>query len=373
MMVMHDLVKRAKADGTPLVESEAATFVWRGRKPPKLIGDFNRWDPAQAVALEAAGPGVWAATVNFRRDAYMEYVYLFGDKSTLDPLNARQMSNGLGQTNNYFYMPEGGPSPLLQPGRGPRGRVTRQVILSRGHDLKGEFVGKRRVVYLYQPPVDEPCPLVVVYDGCDYLRLGRLPRIVDNLIAQNRIRPVALAMVAHGGPAWRGVEYACNEATTGFIVNQVLPLAHAELNLVDPQPMLGMPGAFAVMGASMGGLMALYTALRHPELFGLVLSQSGAFGLDETEMVVFDLVRDGGPKPLKIWLDVGVYDFPELIPPHRRMGALLEAKGYPVTYNEYAGGHNYTSWRNEAGRGLEALFRSAARNGRTAKGRAERA
>jgi enterochelin esterase-like enzyme len=38
------------------------------------------------------------------------------------------------------------------------------------------------------------------------------------------------------------------------------------------------------------------------------------------------------------------------------MRALLETKGYPVTYREYHGGHNYASWRNEVGQGLETLF-----------------
>jgi enterochelin esterase family protein len=55
-------------------------------------------------------------------------------------------------------------------------------------------------------------------------------------------------------------------------------------------------------------------------------------------------------------MDLGKYDFPELIPPNRRLHALLKAKGYAVTYGEYAGGHNYPAWRNEVGRGLETLF-----------------
>ncbi|MFN8374318.1 MAG: alpha/beta hydrolase-fold protein [Anaerolineae bacterium] len=33
------------------------------------------------------------------------------------------------------------------------------------------------------------------------------------------------------------------------------------------------PGAFGVLGASMGGLMALYAGLRMPALFGQVISQ----------------------------------------------------------------------------------------------------
>ncbi len=349
----HPLLKQAETAGTPLIDGEMATFVWRGHQPPRLIGDFNRWEASRALELEPAAPGVWQRTLSFPRDTYMEYAYALNGARVSDSFNARRVPNGLGQSNHFFYMPEAAPSPWVRPGRGPRGEVQRLRLASPGHSLTGEFVGKQRSLSLYQPPTAEPCPLIVVYDGRDYVQRGRLPRIVDNLLAQNRIRPVALALVDNGGQRARGVEYACCEATVGFILNQVLPVARAELNLLDPA---AAPGAYGVLGASMGGLMALYTALRAPHIFGAVLSQSGAFGVGETEMVVFDLVRDGAVKPLRVWLEVGTYDFPELVPPHRRMRALLEAKGYPLTYREYPGGHNYTAWRNEVSFGLETLF-----------------
>jgi enterochelin esterase-like enzyme len=38
------------------------------------------------------------------------------------------------------------------------------------------------------------------------------------------------------------------------------------------------------------------------------------------------------------------------------MAGLLAEKGFDFRYNEYSGGHNYPSWRNDAGKGLEFLF-----------------
>ena len=38
------------------------------------------------------------------------------------------------------------------------------------------------------------------------------------------------------------------------------------------------------------------------------------------------------------------------------MHELLVEKGYDVVYEEYNGGHNYPSWRDGVGEGLEALF-----------------
>jgi enterochelin esterase family protein len=176
--------------------------------------------------------------------------------------------------------------------------------------------------------------------------------IVDNLIAEGCIRPIALAMVEHGGPA-RFVEYATSEATVAFLMHHVLPLARAQLRLVD---VAASPGAYGVLGASMGGLMALYTALRVPEVFGRVLSQSGAFGLENggAEPFIFEHVRHRRATDLKLWMNVGRFEF--LLHANRHMRDALGEAGYNVTYREYAGGHNYTCWRDDVGRGLETLF-----------------
>jgi enterochelin esterase family protein len=284
--------------------------------------------------------------MKFPRDAYIEYAFVRGDKRVSDALNPRTTPNGLGDINRFFYMPDAAPTPLVRRQRGvPRGEVTR-------HTVNGAWLtaSKKRTVYLYQPHAPEPCPLVVVLDGVDYLRRARLPNIVDNLIAQKRIRPIALALVESADQA-RGVEYACNDLTVAFLVEHVLPLADAHLNLID----VGRhSGAYGVLGASMGGLMAAFAGLRAPHVFGRILSQSGAFSIGEVDLVVTDLVRDGKVRPIKIWMDVGSFEW--LLVTNRRMHALLVNKGYDVTYREYNGGHNYPAWRDDVWRGLEHLF-----------------
>jgi hypothetical protein len=65
-------------------------------------------------------------------------------------------------------------------------------------------------------------------------------------------------------------------------------------------------------------------------------------------------VRHLPRRPLSIWMDCGVFEL--LLEPNRAMHRLLQSKGYDVTYREYSGGHNYIAWREDAWRGLEALF-----------------
>jgi enterochelin esterase family protein len=193
-------------------------------------------------------------------------------------------------------------------------------------------------------------PLLLVYDGPDYLRRANLVTLVDNLLAQRRIQPIALAMLANGRGA-RMAEYGSSDGTLAFIHEVVLPAARQHLDLID---ITKQPGAFGVMGASMGGLMALVTGLRLPHIFGQVLSQSGAFYLGDYATVAVDLVQHIPVPPLRIWMDVGRYE--GLLDGNRRMRAQLQARGYDVAYRDYNAGHNYAAWRDDLWRGLEALY-----------------
>ncbi len=106
----------------------------------------------------------------------------------------------------------------------------------------------------------------------------------------------------------------------------------------------------------MGGLISLYTAVRVPEVFGRVLSQSGAFGFTvfEHDAVIFDLLKNAPAKPINVWMDVGKFEW--LLTANQRMHELLRQQGYAVMYREYSGEHNYTAWRDDLSYGLEALF-----------------
>lgn len=338
-----------KTEPAPIITNNQATFVWRGRTAPVLVGDFTGWDDGNPVSLVKSEPGVWTYQLTLPTDAYIEYGFLKGKEILNDPLNPRRTPNGVGGHNNYFHMPDYKPTDLAQKNHHiPHGMITRHVIPT------DYFVfGNYRTIYLYQPPVTERVPLVVVWDGQEYLHRVRLNNIVDNLISQGRIQPIALAFVSNGGQKSRMIEYASNDATLTFLMTQVMPLAIKELNLID---MDDFPGEFGVIGASMGGLLALYTGVRIPHVFGKVLSQSGAFSMAGMDMVVFDLLEHGEKRPLKLWMDVGIYDLPGLLVSNQRMQTMLIQRGYSSTYREYNAGHNYPSWRDEIWRGLETVY-----------------
>ncbi|MBW4438801.1 MAG: hypothetical protein KME04_16810 [Pleurocapsa minor GSE-CHR-MK-17-07R] len=347
------LLERARQAGHPLIDGKHATFVWSGEAAPLLAGDFNGWNMDEAVRMHAAGPNLWTATLTFPMDAYVEYAYFASSKPEdrlKDPLNKRRVWNGVNGYNSALYMPDASPDPLTKRRFGTaQGTVTKiQVNTARAG------AGNKRAVHVYAPPgTTDPYPIIVCWDGPDYLKRGHLVTVVDNLIADKRIWPVGLVMIENG-KSLRMLEYMANEYTLLWLQYAVLPAALPLLNPVDTKR---HPGAWGVMGASMGGLMALYTGLRMHEQFGHVLSQSGAFefGMEVPRPhPVFDLVSRGDKLPLKIYQDVGTMEW--LLDCNRRMHDALQKKQYDVAYHEFNAGHNYTAWSNTLARALTALY-----------------
>jgi enterochelin esterase-like enzyme len=348
-MTPSDLtIRRALESGNPVVHGNKATFIWKGDFAPHMISDAHDWEDRPKPFKPTPDHTIWSCSLTVPRDAYVEYA--FYDPSTqkkiLDPLNGQTVSNGMGGRNNFFYMPETMPSPFSMRRADVRsGTITR-------HRVDADFLQDdgERDVYLYKPPVGGAVPLLIVYDGYDYLHRARLATIVDNLIADKRIRPVAIAFLQNGRSR-RTVEYFCSDATIYWLEREVLPLARKHIRLINIDD---QPGAYGVLGASAGGLMSFYTGLRLPEIFGKVLCQSAVFSIDGRDSAAVDLVRFGQGRNLQIWMDVGTLD--ELIEDNRRMIALLDKRQYNVTYREFSAGHNYTAWRDDVWRGLEAMF-----------------
>ncbi len=357
MTFSNTTIQRAKQSGNPVIHGNRATFIWEGKTAPWLVSDLTDWTsrpkPFKRISpqpMPDPDKTIWSCTLTVPRDAYIEYAFYdpVTQKQFLDPLNRKSVSNGMGGRNNYFYMPETMPSPFaMRRAEVAGGALTRHRVEARW--LRDDY---EREVYLYRPPVKDAVPLLIVYDGQDYLQRGKLATIVDNLIAGHRIQPIAIAFLPSGG-RWRSVEYACSDATLLWLDQIILPLAKEQLNLLDIRK---HPGAYGVLGASLGGTMALYTALRMADIFGKALIQSGAFHIEGLDFSVVDLVRHGQGRSVNLWMDVGTLEF--LLEDNRAMHALLIEKGYQVTYREYAGGHNFTAWRNDVWRGMEVLFPS---------------
>jgi enterochelin esterase family protein len=123
-----------------------------------------------------------------------------------------------------------------------------------------------------------------------------------------------------------------------------------------------------VTGSSAGGLAAAYVALSRPDLFGNVLSQSGAYWRgtaagEPYEALTGDVAR-APRRAVAFVLDVGMGEDhrtlggggPNFLDATRRFRDALRAKGYPIIYTEIPGGvHAPITWRTRLPSGIVAL------------------
>jgi enterochelin esterase-like enzyme len=367
--------------GTPLVEPIAGnkrdllvTFLWRSGKDPVKIGLVSNL-PGGMGEYEAMthlpGTDIYYKTHRLPKDTRETYQLSIDGQNVIDPLNPQKHlfpldeDTGIGGwESSVFQLPAAPPQPWISPRPGvPAGQVVK-------HYYRSEILGNEYPVWIYTPPgysaEGEPYGFLLMLDGWFYVNLIPAPTILDNLLAEGRLPPLVAVMIgslSYGNIRKR--DYGCYPPYIDFLTQELLPWARQEVHLTDD------PSRTAIVGASRGGLMAGYIALSLPEVFGNALSQSGSFGWRPAgESEPNWLVRQYAVQPelpLRLYLEAGLFETDlmmvdgysiNLLASNRAMRDVLQAKGYPIYYNEFSGGHNTFIWRGTLAEGLQALFAS---------------
>lgn len=380
-------------EGTPLIEPipgdpdhSLLTFLWRDDGHTRNVAVLDGpggGDPTKNVMRRLPGTDVWHITYRARNDLRSKYRLAPNDSLLQehevtdwaarsanwrnDPLNPHIFTIPPGDDDpgrsgwsvSMVELPAAPPAPYITPRPGvPHGAVTLAPFSS-------ETLGETRRVWVYTPPdypqraVFEPCGLLVLYDGAAWQNALPVPAILDNLLAERRIRPLIALLVDSPGDR-RLDDLLCSERFARFVAAELVPWARRHYRISAD------PARAIVGGQSAGGLAAAFTALRHPEVFGNVLAQSGSFWWrppddDEHEWLARQLAA--APRlPLRFYHEVGLRethstpgDGPTQLLANRHLRDVLRAKGYPVTYSEFNGGHDFLGWRRTLADGLMAL------------------
>jgi enterochelin esterase-like enzyme len=225
-----------------------------------------------------------------------------------------------------------------------------------------------RRLWIYTPadydPRGAPYPLLVVFDGTVYQDTIPLPLILDTLRAAKRAPAFVAVLIDDGDDGERIRDLGNADGMARFLSGQLLPWVRAHWHATaDPHRVI-------VTGSSAGGLAAAFVAFRHPELFGNVLSQSGAFwrGAEASNGAPYEWLTAqmaaGARRDVTFFLDVGeLEDHPTLggsgpnfRDANRRFRDALTAKSYRVTYTEVPQGqHAPEYWKLRLPVGIVAL------------------
>ncbi len=397
--------------GTPLVENIPdddefvfVTFLWQGAKTTSNVvvrcDDF-RWTNivgspgvGENAMTDLPGTNVWYKTYRLRSDYCIDYLLSPNDPELLgaetdpwaerwpditstwqlDPLNSRQIriaydeedhpereewlagSTWMKSLNSYIELPGYDPNPWFKERqRGPQGQVEK-------HRFASTILNNTRWIYTYSPTGysagNEPYGLLVLFDAWIYHQVIPTPVILDNLSAEGLIPPLVAVIVDQPDLRDRD-EMIRNPPFLNFLTQELLPWVRQNYHITTD------PTQTIVGGSSLGGLAAGLAALQYADIFGKVIMQSGAFkwnpgfGRDipagEEEEWLASEFASRTMLPLQFYIDVG--QFEDLLTINRNMRDALYAKGYPVHYQEYYGGHNVLCWRKTLADGLLALMR----------------
>jgi len=373
--------RRLAAGGSPLVDPlpdgrAKVTFVWRGAGTTSVLLDWPAWgslhDSDRFVRIR--GSDLWTKSVILPRGARMAYRLVpdvapgtgpdspaYKAKATPDPLNRHRWPAGGTDAVSIIDLP-GGPSRrwLHRPKGTPGGTLE-------SAPLHSVILANSREVTLYRPARGDPRWLLIVFDGNTYQNKIALPAILDTMIAARAIPPVAVVFLPNPDGLARRRDLACSPDFSAFLARELLPWIGRRV----PVP----PARNRILaGSSLGGLAAACAAVDRPEEFGAVLSQSGSFwwtpspgtprfapGDDRANWVARRIAAV--PRlPLRFYLSAGQLEGVPgdggILATNRVLRDALRGAGYPVTYAEVPGGHDFYSWRADFPAGLIALMRA---------------
>lgn len=245
--------------------------------------------------------------------------------------------------------------------------------------------GPPRAVRIWLPPAYEHqpgrrFPVLYLMDGQNVFdgptAVGgpgwRAGATVQRLIAAQRLQPLLLVAVDHGGP-WRTDEYTPVPwhgrgggagAFGSLVADVVVPFVDANYRTQRE------PAARAIAGSSLGGLFALQLALWRPDLFGGAAALSPTVWWGEGALLR-SLAALPGRLPVRIWLDAGQREGRHLRQHVRATAELLASKGW-VRHRQAAqatlrhvevprAGHSEADWGRRLDRVLKFLFPPAPR------------
>ncbi len=376
--------------GTPLVEPlddaddhVLLTFLWRAGGGSALrnvvvllTGNLGEPELAHNQLRPLPNTDLWHKSYRVRTDLRLSYQLSPNDSLVplrdvkpddwpermatwqRDPLNRHPYPGDHPWASSSITLPAAPPQPWVAPRPGvPAGAVGE-------HRVASAILGNERRVWVYTPPGytpdGAPYDLLLLFDGGSYTQIVPTPTILDNLLAAGLLPPLIAVLPGNPDQPTRSRELPCHPPFVDFLTQGLLPWARGRWHFTDD------PARTVVAGSSYGGLAAAFAALRRPDVFGNVLSQAGSFMWKpdgEREPSWLPRQYAAAPRlPLRLYLDIGLLesapsrdDGPSGVAANRHMRDILRAKGYPVHYAEFCGGHDYLCWQGTLADGLRAL------------------
>ncbi len=333
----------------PLMEGNTVYFIYRGKENVvQMAGDFNSWEPTKTMMVRIPQTDLFLHIEDIPRGGRMEYKFIVDEQWLADPINTRKASGGLADNSEVWskeYLP---PTDIEYQQRIPHGIIDTMYVESK-------LLNRRIPVFVYTPfgvSKENRLPTIYVTDGGEYMTFGKMTNVLDNLLSQQRIKPVLAVFVDPRTDLndqrtnHRRDDYIANDSFLDFIEHELAQ------KIERAYPATRSAKDRLIMGASLGGLISTYMVMLRSHFVKNCAAQSPAYNqANKAIMKLFDQVIK---LDVNVYMDTGTIN--DTQEEARTVSGLLREKGAKVSYAEYPEGHNWSNWRARLDDILEYFF-----------------
>lgn len=380
---MEDLERfweNIEQNGAPLIETiptdsehHLVTFIFKGDEKVKNVLVIPEMEDCKFLNYRMErllNTNLWYISCTIRNDIRFQYSFSVNDLLD-DDWDSRFESLQHDELNkNFLYVEDEDDrenevlSFVVMPKADEHVWVREDLNTLKGelieYQFKIEKLDEARRLRIYTPhsykKEGRPYKFLVLTDGDEYIKLLSAKNVLDNLIAYKKIPPIVALFI--DSTDMREEELSCSDIFLDNIANDFMPWFRENF-YISHEAQEGIIG-----GLSLGGLTAGYIGLKHWEVFGNVLSQSGSYWYkpDECEEPesacwISSQYEKIEKLAIKFYLNVGILEEKEnMIGTNKIFRDVLRAKGYEVEYEEFKGGHDYLCWGENLANGLISLI-----------------
>ncbi len=318
-----------------------------------VSGDFPGGFSSQKLIKEPSG--VWSLVLSSLSPNVYTYDFVVDGVKTFDPKNPKfkETQNGV---SNLFEL-AGKETDYMAIRNVPHGRVESVWYPS-------SSLGFTRRMHVYTPPgyaaLKEKLPVLYLLHGggdndASWTTAGRANFILDNLLAEGKIKPMVVVMPAGHVPG-TALAMGAGPAQDPFAKDLVTDI----ITYVEKNYSVSAKREHrALAGLSMGGIQTMNIALWNPELFSYVLPLSTGYFppvLKELEDKYAQVLKNPQINNWKLfWIAMGG-EKDIAYQNNKNTIALFDKYGIKYQYQEVPGGHTFLAWRNNLHQFAPLLF-----------------
>ena len=352
------------AQQAPIVSPEVQSdrrVIFRFRAPNAQKVELQLEGTATRFPMQKDDAGVWTFTTDPLEPDYYGYSFIADGVALIDPSNPLMKPNLL---NPQSMVHVRGPGSLpWEVNDVPHGVVHH-------HFYKSGVVGDQRDYYVYTPPgydaaAKKKYPVLYLLhgysdDASGWTSVGRANVIFDNLIAQQKAKPMIVVMalgygapemLAHGFGAFSHEELRQRNLTKfrEALLTEVIPQIEKEYRVATDRK------SRAIAGLSMGGSESVFVGLTS-DRFGWI----GAFSTGGLSNNLDQQLAEMKPKDAShlelFWIACGTDD--HLIDFNRHLREWVTSKGVKHTDIDTPGAHTWLVWRRNLTAFAPLLFQT---------------